>query len=146
MPHWAGWIIVAVICAIAEMLTPSFFMAWFGVGAVFAALLAATGLGPAWQMSGFIAVSLALVLSTKRLTSKWFKADREARTNVYALEGASGLVTREIPENGTGQVRVGHEIWTATSYGGGKVPAGVTVTVVKVDGVHLVVRAADSLT
>ncbi len=143
MPHWAGWIVVAIVCGIAEMLTPTFFIAWFGVGALFAAVLSLARLGPAWQIAGFVAVSTYLVLSTKRLSSKWFRVDREARTNVYALEGASGLVTQAIPEHGTGQVRVGHEVWTAASDDGRKVPAGVTVAVVKVDGVHLVVRTPE---
>ena len=41
MPEWAGWVIVAVVCGIVEMLTPQFFIAWFGVGAIVAALFSA---------------------------------------------------------------------------------------------------------
>jgi len=145
VPHWAGWIVVAVACGIVEMLTPEFFIIWFGVGAVVAALIAAMGAGTGWQIGAFIAVSLALVLSTKRLSSKWFRVDREQRTNVYALEGASGVVTQAIPAGGRGQVRARNETWTATAEDGGSIPAGVTVTVVRVEGVHLVVRASDSL-
>ena len=143
MPIWAGWVVVAAICAIVEMATPTFFISWFGVGALVAAVLSLVGLGPAWQVLAFLVVSTALVLSTKRLSSRWFGSDREPRTNVDALIGKAGLVTQTVPENGTGQVRVGGEVWTATSDGGGKIPAGVTVTVVGVVGVHLVVRASE---
>lgn len=143
MPQWAGWAAVAVVCGIAEMLTPSFFIGWFGVGAVVAAALSAFGAGPAWQVSSFVVASIALVLSTKRLAGRWTKRSQQAKTNVYALEGKSAQVTVEIPEHGAGQVRVDREVWTATSEDGRRIPAGVTVKVVKVDGVHLVVTAGE---
>ncbi len=145
MPNWAGWIVVAVICAIAEMLTPTFFIAWFAVGALAASLSSAVGLSLGWQVVVFAVVSLALVLSTKRLSSRWFRGEREQKTNVYALTGASGVVTKAIPEGGTGQVRVGPETWSATAEDRASVPAGVSVVVVRVEGVHLVVRASDTV-
>ncbi|MGE5579080.1 MAG: NfeD family protein [Bacillota bacterium] len=144
MPHWAGWILVAVACAIAEMLTPQFFIAWFGIGALFAALLAGLGAGLGWQIACFLVVSLGLVLSTKRLSSKWFRVDREQRTNIHALVGATGVVTKAIPAGGTGQVRARNEVWTATALDCASIPVGVTVTVVRVEGVHLVVQASDT--
>ena len=140
MPHWAGWVIVAMACGLAEMLTPTFFIAWFGVGALVAAVLSLLHLSAAWQVAAFVVVSVVLVVSTKRLTAGWLQSGRQERTNVYALEGKSALVVQAIPDKGTGQVRVDGEIWTAVSHDGSRVPAGVTVAVVKVDGVHLVVR------
>lgn len=144
MPHWALWIAVAVICGVIEMLTPQFFIAWFGIGALSAALLASLGASGAWQVSAFIVVSLVLVLSTKRLSSRWFRADREQKTNVDALLGQEGLVTKPILQNGTGQVKTRNEIWTALSADNGPIPAGVTVKVVRVEGVHLVVSVLDT--
>jgi len=143
MPHWAGWILVAVACAIAEMLTPQFFIGWFGVGALLAALLAGLGVGLGWQIACFLAVSLGLVLSTKRLSSKWFRVDREHQTNIHALIGTTAVVTKEIPAGGTGQVRARNELWTATALDCASIPAGVSVKVVRVEGVHLVVQASD---
>lgn len=143
MPHWAGWVVVAVICAIAEMATPTFFIVWFGVGALAAAAADLIGLGLAWQIVAFVVVSTALVLSTKKLSARWLKKDRDSKTNVDALAGKPGVVIQAIPERGTGQVRVEGEVWTATSEGGEKIPAGVTIRVVTVTGVHLVVRAPD---
>lgn len=144
MRHWALWIVIAVICGVIEMLTPQFFIAWFGVGALCAALLASLGAGGSWQVSAFIVVSLVLVLSTKRLSAKWFRAEREQKTNVDALLGQEGLVTTPIPQNGTGQVKTRNEIWTAVSADNCPIPAGVTVKVVRVEGVHLVVSASDT--
>lgn len=144
MPHWAGWIVVAVACGIVEMLTPQFFIAWFGAGAIVSALFAWLGAGPVWQFTVFIVASLSLVLSTKRLSSKWFRVEREQKTNVYALQGSPGIVTQAIPEGGTGQVRARNETWTATSEDRTAIPAGVAVTVVRVEGVHLVVHASDT--
>lgn len=140
MPHWAGWITVAMICGIAEMLTPAFFIAWFGVGALVAAGLSLLHVAVPWQVAGFVTVSLVLVLSTKRFAARWMRSSRPQDTNVYALQGKSGLVVQAIPDRGTGQVRVDGELWTAVSEDSGRVPAGVLVTVVKVDGVHLLVK------
>ena len=140
MPHWAGWLTVAMVCGLVEMLTPTFFMVWFGVGALAAAGLSLLHAAIPWQVAGFVAVSLVLVLSTKRFAARWTRSSRQQATNIYALEGKPGLVVQAIPDRGTGQVRVDGEVWTAVCEDGGRVPAGVTVTVVKVDGVHLVVR------
>jgi len=136
---------VAVVCGIIEMLTPEFFIAWFGIGAICAAVIAGAGAGPFWQISVFLAVSLTLILSTKKLASRWYRSDKEHKTNVEALVGALGFVTQVIPEGGSGQVKVGPEIWTATSVEPCGVPKGARVKVVRVEGVHLVVGASDTL-
>lgn len=143
MRYWVGWMIVAVICAIAEMATPTFFISWFGVGALAAAILSIIGAGFGWQFAGFLAVSLILVFSTKKITGGWLKHDVGVKTNAAAVVGKEGLVVRDIPADGAGQVKVDGETWTAVSQGGAAVPAGVKVTVVDVTGVHLVVSARD---
>ena len=51
--HWAGWVIVAVVCAVLEMATPSFFIGWFGVGALAGALMSLLRVGMTGQIVAF---------------------------------------------------------------------------------------------
>ncbi len=118
-------------------------MIWFGGGALVAATVAKLGLSMEWQFGSFLAVSMALVLSTKRLIF-WFQGRRhELKTNVQALYGKEALVTAAIPENGSGQAKVGGDSWSARSVDNRPIPQGVTVQVVKVEGVHLIVRTLE---
>lgn len=143
MQHWLSWVIVAIICAVAEIFTEGFFIIWFSGGALAAALGAGLGLALEWQFGVFVVVSAALVLSTKRLVERLHKKDVGIATNVQALIGKDAFVIMEIPERGSGQVKVGGDIWTARSVSGRRIPQGVTVTVTGIDGVHLVVRSPE---
>ncbi len=56
-----GWIIIAGICFIGEMLTTGFFLLWFGVGASVSAVLNYLGFDPMIQFIAFILISLILI-------------------------------------------------------------------------------------
>jgi membrane protein implicated in regulation of membrane protease activity len=140
--HWIGWTIVAIVCVVAEIFTEGFFIMWFGIGAAASAVAAFLGASVPWQFVFFIGVSAALVVSTKKLTSPVFKR-AELKTNVNALPGTMALVTQPIPEQGSGQVKVNGEIWTARSNDGRRIPAGVTVKILRVAGVHVVVESPE---
>ncbi len=143
MFHWLSWVIVAIVCAVAEIFTEGFFIIWFSGGALAAALAAKLGFALEWQFGLFVVVSTALVLSTKRLVERFQKKGPDVKTNVQALIGKEAVVIMEIPEKGSGQVKVGGDVWTARSLSGGRIPLGVTVTVKRVDGVHLVVQSPE---
>lgn len=143
MQYWIGWAIVAVICVIAEIMTEGFFIVWFGLGAGVSALAAYFGASLAWQFTLFIGTSAALVLSTKKLTAQVFKRGQELKTNINALPGSMALVTETIPEQGSGMVKVNGEIWAAKSNDGSRIPAGVTVKVLRVVGVHVIVDSPE---
>lgn len=62
-------------------------------------------------------------------------------TNSYAIIGKRGIVTKEIdPLSGSGQIKVGTEIWSAKCENEDKVPVGTEVEILKVDGVKAVVK------
>ncbi|HHY45631.1 MAG TPA: NfeD family protein [Firmicutes bacterium] len=141
--HWGGWVAVAIVCAVLEIVTPSFFIGWFGVGAIAGALMSVLRVGPVGQALVFLAVSIGLVLSTRRFASKWTRQDALTKTNIDAIVGKTGVVTKEIPANDRGQVKVGGEVWSAESVDGRAIPQGVSVEVLRVDGVRLVVKAPE---
>ncbi len=137
------WITAAVLFFIIEIFTEGFFIIWFGGGALVAATVAKLGLSLEWQLGLFLAVSMVLVLSTKRLAFFFHGKRIELKTNVQALFGKEALVIWAIPENGSGQVKIGGDIWSARSIKNSPIPKGVTVRVVKVEGVHLMVRTLE---
>ncbi|MGI6666087.1 MAG: NfeD family protein [Bacillota bacterium] len=141
--HWGGWVVVAVVCAVLEIVTPSFFIGWFGVGAIAGAVLSILRVGLTGQVVAFLVVSVGLVLSTRRIASRWTLKDAHTKTNIDAMVGKTAVVTEAIPAKDRGLVKVGGEVWSAESADGTAIPLGVSVEVIRVDGVHLVVKAPE---
>lgn len=147
LPFLAGislpvvWLILMVCFAIVEALTVGLASIWFAVGAL-AALLVSLACGNFWiQCVVFVAVSLVTLLLVRPLTAKHFQPKDHTPTNVDSLIGRSGVVTEAIDNlAGTGQVRLGGQIWTARSDSGAPIPDGCTVIAVRIEGVRLFVR------
>lgn len=104
-----------------------------------AAVLSWIRLGLEWQALGFTALSAVLVLSSKKITAKWSR--QKYRSTVDALEGQVGYVTADITPGGFGQIKVGGDIWSASSPEEMVIPAGAKVKVIQVDGAHLIVKS-----
>lgn len=135
------WIGFAVVFFIAEMLTATFGLLWFAVGAAVAAVLAAFNL-PFW-----LQIAVALVISTVlfALSRKFFKriTRNAAQTGVGAdrSQGKEGIVIERIdPLTNQGKVRVEHEEWIAENVEGKPIEPGKKVEVVRVEGVRLFVK------
>jgi len=101
------------------------------------------GVGLPGQVLSSVVVFVALVLSTRRFAAKWTGKDDQVRTAVDALVGKTAVVTKEIQGNERGLVKVGGEEWSAKSEDGRTIPQGVQVEILRVDGVHLVVKAPE---
>jgi membrane protein implicated in regulation of membrane protease activity len=138
------WLVIGVVCLIAEVLTMSFVIAYFGVGALAAAAAAALG-APLWgQAAVFGVVSVALLASTRRVIVDLLQSGTPQLTNVNALIGKGAVVTIPISNyESTGQIRIGTEFWTARSIDDvTAIPAGARVEVVEIAGVTARVRPA----
>jgi membrane protein implicated in regulation of membrane protease activity len=145
---WHLWIIAAVILLIAEIFTPGFVLACFGVGGLVASLSAALGLGYNGQVVLFIATSIATFFTVRPFYLKHMAADGPGlKTNKDALIGKHARVIETIvPLEGRGRVAVGGEDWAAVSSDetveeAQEIMEGVTVHVIGVDGSRLVVTA-----
>jgi membrane protein implicated in regulation of membrane protease activity len=63
------------------------------------------------------------------------------RTNVASVIGEQGVVIETIDKvKSTGKVRVNKEVWTAKAEHDEVIPLDQIVTVVRVDGVKLIIR------
>ena len=116
---------------------------WFAVGSL-AALAVYFLHGPLWlQITVFIAVSAALLISLWPLTRK-FLNPRITKTNVDSVIGSTGYVTIPVDNmKAEGQVKLGAMEWTARSTDGSLIPAGTLVQVDKIEGVKVFVSPAE---
>ena len=134
-PHW-GWLVLALALGAAEMLVPGVFLIWLGAAALLTGLATlAFGLSPALQLTLFAVAAIAAVYAGRRwlrdnpiVSSDPLLNDRAAR-----LIGQLVLVVEPI-EGGSGRVRVGDGVWSAS---GADAPAGARVRVIGADGTCL---------
>ena len=137
---WQFWLIVCGICLVIEILTTSFLGFWFAVGAIFALLTSFFTDNIFIQAIIFIISSSILTFSTKPLVNKFLRNDEKVETNAYSIIGKKALVIQEINStSGTGQIKVGTEIWSAKNLSDEIIPKGEEVVITSIDGVKAIV-------
>ena len=136
MEAWLLWLLAAVILAVGEMLTLSFFIAPFAVGALAAALVSGIGFGGVAPWVVFIAVSAILLVALRPLARAHGRTPPSLRTGTAALAGRDAMVLERIANaEGVGTIRLDGEIWTARAYLDDEViEAGEHVQVVEIRG------------
>jgi membrane protein implicated in regulation of membrane protease activity len=137
LPHWALWLLAALVLLGAEALTLQFVLVYFGLGALVAAVVSSFA-GPAAQGIAFAVSAVVLMVSTRGPLVAWSQRQHGADTNVDTIAGRSAVVTITIDNHAnTGQIRVGAEYWTARTRGDDDpaIPAGAVVRIESVAGV-----------
>ena len=90
----------------------------------------------------FFAVSIAAFAVTRPLVKKYINS-RTQPTNADMLIGQECLVTEDIDNlTGRGAVTVGGKVWTARADSDAPIPAGTAATVLRIEGVKLIVTPA----
>ena len=117
MDPWVIWLIAAVIFAIGEMATTSFFLAPFAGGAAVATLLAAAGTGAVIEWAAFLVVSILLLAALRPIAREHQRSRASIKTGTAALVGQTATVVERIANaEGVGCVRLDGEIWTARAF------------------------------
>ena len=137
----AVWLVAMIVLLIIEGIVPGLVSIWFAIG-TFAAMISAILGAPLWlQVLWFFAVSILTLCLTRPFAKKYVNS-RATPTNADMLIGKECVVTEEIDNVlGTGAVTVGGKVWTArTEEPDGKAETGKVMTVVRIDGVKLIVK------
>jgi membrane protein implicated in regulation of membrane protease activity len=136
MDAWVIWILVAVAFGIGEVLTTTFVLAPFSVGALVAALVAAIGVGAVGSWATFIVVSLLTLWVVRPIARSHLRTPAQLRTGTAALIGRRAIVLERIAnDEGVGCVRIDGEVWTARAYEEDRViEAGTPVQVIEIRG------------
>ena len=135
------WVAVMLIFLIVEAATARLTCIWFAIGAL-AALIAALFGAPLWlQIIWFFVISFVTLYFTRPLVKKYVNSKSQP-TNADMVIGKEALVTEAIDNvEGVGAVAVGGKVWTARSADGQPVETGSIVTVLRIEGVKLIVSA-----
>jgi membrane protein implicated in regulation of membrane protease activity len=141
---WQIWIVLSALLLVAEMFAPGFWLASIAVGCLAAGVAGLLPIGLLGQILVFAGGSLASLFGLRPVLVRRFLHSRgtEVLTNVEALVGKTGVVTRQIdPVTRVGRVVVDGEDWRGTLLeGSGVIEPGTRVIVVQVDGSTLVVE------
>jgi membrane protein implicated in regulation of membrane protease activity len=144
LPAWAVWVVIAVFMLAVEATTTAFFTIYFGIAAAIVALLTLAGVGVPLQIAAFGVLSVGGLVLTRPQLKRIAGADSATvPSGVDAMPGRIGIVTKDIGELETGLVKVGGEMWTASSYFDHEpIKVGTRVEVVEIRGVTALVIAA----
>lgn len=107
------WLAAFAIFLILEIITPSMMFVGFSIAALVSGIF--TFFMPEayyWQIGIFIIVSIILLPLTRKMAKKITK-ESPSESNVDALIGKVGLVTKAIDPDLGGQVLLGGETWWA---------------------------------
>jgi membrane protein implicated in regulation of membrane protease activity len=136
MDPWVWWIVIACVLAVGEVLTTSFFLAPFAVGALFAAFADAVGLGLAGSLAVFLVFSTALLLFVRPIARRHLTMPAQLRTGTAALIGRDAVVLERIANGeGSGCAKIEGEVWTARAFDDDRVfEPGERVQVIEIRG------------
>ncbi len=141
--HTWTWFAIAGVCAVLEILNLSLVFASFAIGAFFAAIsqIFTTNTTLPWIV---FAIATVLSLRLKPIVVRYiFRKTPPSDTGIAALIGHKATSTSLITDS-SGTIKLKSETWTARCEGG-EIPAGESVTVVRIDGaVAIVVPRTDS--
>jgi membrane protein implicated in regulation of membrane protease activity len=138
------WAVLAALAFAGELLSVSFFLLFFSLGALVALVVAFLGLGPVAQAIAFVAASvLSMVVLRPALVHRISFRGSERYVGRVSIAGKSGVVTASIEPGGSGTVRIGSgEFWTARAvYPEQRIDSGTRVRVLDTDGITALVEA-----
>ena len=138
--EYALWIVLMVALIIIEASTASLVCIWFAIGALAAAISKLLGAELLSQIVVFVAVSAVALFATKPIVKK-LRGKGKTATNADMVIGKTGIVTEEITNDKfAGKVKVAGREWSAVTADGSEIPKNSKITVLKIEGVKLVVE------
>lgn len=136
---WAVWMVAAGGLAVSEMLTLDMTLLMLAGGALAGGAVALLFPGMVWlHLLVAIVVAVALLGLLRPELVKRLHHGPGYRSAVEKVVGSAGYATREITASG-GEAKVNGEVWSARSYDGEPIAAGVEIEVFEIDGVTAVV-------
>ena len=137
------WLAAMVVFLITEAMTVTLVSIWFAAGALGAIVVSLLGGGVVLQVTVFLALAVALLLSLRTVTRKHFTPGI-TKTNLDSVIGSTGIVITPVNNIAAlGQVQINGVEWSARSTGGGHIPAGALVRVDRIEGVKVFVSLAE---
>lgn len=143
---WEIWGVVALLLLGGEIYTQAFVLLWPAIGAAVATICAGVGVSLEGQFLLFSVSSIVLLAASRTIFWKLLSPQgRALATNVEAVPGKAVEVIDPVGGLGAqGIVKLGGEQWSAFTDDGSLLKPGERALVVRVEGLKLCVRSADS--
>ena len=138
------WIWVAIIAAsiIIELITMEMVSLWTAVGGLCALILDVIGVNLEIQLVVFFVVSIALLLSLRKLALKYLLKSTQKVGNERVFGTKARLLT-EITNETPGTIKVNGVIWSATTTDGTPLAENTIVEIVELRGNKFIVKKED---
>jgi hypothetical protein len=145
-PEWWTWVVGGIALILAELAIPSFFIVWFGLGAILVGLLmlALPDLSLTAQLAVWTLASLAMVVLWFRVFKRSFHRTRVGTADGEVI-GEIGVLVSAVAPFERGRVRfqrplLGSDEWVCLA--DAAIAAGERVRVMAVEGSFLKVGKA----
>jgi membrane protein implicated in regulation of membrane protease activity len=140
---WVTWVGVAVLLAVAELLSLDLVLLMFALGALAAAVASAAGL-PFWvALVVFGAVTVGLLFFARPPMVARLHAGPTLTTGHHALVGRTGVVLEPVGRFG-GRITLASEVWSARTDDDIELEPGAEVVVTRIDGATAVITPKES--
>ena len=139
------WIIFGIILMIAEIFTPGFLLASFGIGAFGGSLFAYWDYELKIQLFAFSIATMVVFFGIRPFYMKYFhRLDDQRETGVNAFIGNIYKVTETINNiENIGRMKIGSESWRAKSETDTQIELGELIKVIKVEGSTVIVSSTE---
>ena len=134
------WLAVIFVALVVEGITAQLISIWFVPGGLAGIISGFCGAGEWIQILIGAVVTLICLIATRPLVNRVMKF-RKVDTNSGRLVGQTGVVVQEIRNlDAAGQVKIQGSVWSARSENGEVIPQDKKVSIVRIEGVKLIVK------
>ena len=112
MADWTLWLLFSVVLAIVELITPTFFLLWFSIGALAACISSVFIVHDFVNVTVFLTVSILLWLSTRKIVKKLSKVESPKTLYQDDIQGKTAKI-KSVSDDGSFIVTVLGEEWKA---------------------------------
>jgi membrane protein implicated in regulation of membrane protease activity len=140
------WVIVAIVFAVAEVMTVAFFAVFITIGALAAAVVSLLGFGLLVQAIVLGVIGVAGIMVARPFLVERLHMGRPAlRSGADSMVGQQAVLLEPILGVGQpGHVKIAGELWPALTEDGSPVAASTLVVVTALRSTTLIVRPASS--
>jgi len=137
---WKIWIVIGIICVIIEIMSPGFYFFSIGIGAIITGITGRMVTSIPIQIIVF-AISTTISFLLMKKFSKLLLKKEDVPSNIYALQGKIGVVSKCIHPHQRGYVKIDGEEWSAVTVTQSEtVEEGKVIKVISLEGNKVVVE------
>ena len=138
---WLIWLLVSLLCMVAELTSGDLYILCFAIGSLGAALAAALGLNWVGQILVLVICSLLCIFFFRPVALRWLhRNDSDRQSNADAIIGRIGTVSETIDANGYGRVALDGDDWKAISSDGQTIEKGERVKILQRESIIITVE------